>query len=500
MKKYPLCILLLSIPLGLGAASLTDLERRVTSTTLPNGLRILIYERHEIPTFTGALGVLAGGVDDPKGGTGLAHLFEHMSFKGTPVIGSRNYAKELELMKEQDAVIRELQEAQKKTGVDPTKVEDDRKKLKELEEKQQPYIVKDEIDRIYDMAGANGTNAGTSNDTTVFYTSLPSNKLELWFLMESERYKHTVLREFYTERDVVREERREYDDTPDGKLEEEFYSAAFRAHPYHEPVVGWIEDLDQLTRETAENYYRTYYVPANTVITIVGDVDPKAVLTFADKYFGDAPSAPRPPAITTREPAQRGERLIQVEWEAEPQFVMGFHKPTYPNRDAFVMDVISNVLATGRSSRLWERLVKKEQKVSDVSSGSGPGRRFDNLMIFAATPVAPATCHDVIAEIREELDRLAREPVTPTELEKALNQVKASQVRGIGSNRFAFSLLINELMYNDWRMYLKRADIVASITPQEIMDAARKYLIDENCTVAEIVRKPAPAQEVKNEK
>ncbi|MEW6364628.1 MAG: pitrilysin family protein [Acidobacteriota bacterium] len=495
-----IAIALLCYPPALAADPLADLEKRIAKHTLANGMRIVVYERHEIPTFTGVVGVRVGGVDDPKGGTGLAHLFEHMAFKGTPAIGTLDFQKELDLMKQQDVLVAQLQEAQRKRGVDPAQVDEYRKRLKDLEDQQRRYIVKDEFFRVYTTAGAPGLAAMTTNDITLYTASLPSNKLEMFFLMESERYKHPLLREFYTERDVVREERRMYDDTPRGKLEEELYSAAFRAHPYHQPVVGWMEDLDQLTREMAEEFRNEYYVPGNTVIALVGDVDTKTVIALAERYFGDVPAAPLPPPITTLEPEQRGERHVEVEWDAEPEFLMGFHVPTFPQRDAYVLTVISEILADGRSSRLYDKLVKQARVASSVSAEARPGIRYEHLIMFSATPIAPATTENVVAEIWKEIDRMKREPVTVEELQRRVNQAQARQIRVIESNRFAFSLLAFELMFNDWSGFLKWDDIVASVTPDEIMKVCRTYFQRQHCTVAEIVRPTRHTGEVSDEK
>jgi predicted Zn-dependent peptidase len=480
------------IPIGSLPALAQDLEGRVSAKTLANGLTVLIVERHEAPVFSTVYGFKVGSVDEIPGITGTAHLFEHMAFKGTPKIGTRDYAKELPIMEQSNRVGRELSlELLKRDRADQEKVKKLRTQLGELDKQQKPFIVKDEIDQIYNNAGGVGLNASTGTDLTQYYISLPSNRLELFCLVESERMKNAVLREFYTERSVIQEERKQTTEAvPMRLLNEMFMAAAFMAHPYNHPVVGWASDIDSVTLEEAIAFKKRYYSPGNCVIVVVGDVYPEAAWPLFERYFGDIPAGDPVPPIRTAEPKQLGERRVRLEFAAEPMMLMGFHKPTFPSKEDAAAQVVANVLTMGRTGRLYKDLVRDRQIAVNVGAGSSPGTRYDNLMTFSGVPRSPHTNEELEKAILEHLDKLKTEPVSDRELQKVKNNIEAGYVRSMASNQgLAMTLLRYQLLFGDWKLYLKAKDALNAVTPADVMQFAKTYLGNDNKTVAYLVRK-----------
>src|SRR5262245_154909 len=299
---------------------IASFEKRTTVKVLKNGLTVILCERPEAPVFSFFTLVDAGSVQDPQGQSGLAHMFEHMAFKGSDRVGSTNYTQEkIALEKADQAYIAYDREDRKQVGRDPKKVEALEKAYEDAVKAADQYVIENRFAEIIEREGGVGLNASTSEDSTQYYCSFPVNRLELWAYLESERFRHPVFREFYKERDVVHEERRlRVDSSPIGRMVEQFLSAAYTAHPYGRSGVGWPSELDHLTVTEAERFYRKYYVPANTVVAIVGDLKPQQVFPIIDKYFGPIPSGPRPEPLTTVEPQQFAERQVTVREQSQP--------------------------------------------------------------------------------------------------------------------------------------------------------------------------------------
>lgn len=469
-----------------------DIESKVKVHKLGNGMTFIFMERHEVPVFSAIYGFKVGSVDEVPGITGLAHLFEHMAFKGTPRIGTNDYEKEKPVMEKVNMLGAEISKELVKGGLaDKEKIEKLKKEMAELEKEQKKYIVKDEIDKIYSNAGGVGLNAGTGMDVTSYLISLPSNQLELYCLMESERMKNAFLREFYTERGVVQEERKQTTEAiPMRQLYEVFMAAAFIAHPYGHPVVGWASDINSVTLEEASEFKSKYYTPNNCVVALVGDIYPEKAIPLIEKYFADFPRGPEPPILRTKEPTQLGERRVKIEFDAEPQIMIGFHRPTYPHKHAYVMDVVASILTSGRSSRLYKDLVKSKQLAVSVSAGSGPGVRYDNLFTISATPRFPHTNEELEKAIYEHLEMLKVEPAEARELEKIKNQIEASYIQSLSSNfGMAFRLMREQLFYGDWKNMLRYKEEIIKVKPEDIMEAAKEYFTEQNRTVAFLLKK-----------
>jgi len=294
------CLLLLA-PLLASAQNLQEFEKKVTEFTLANGLHFIILERHEAPVVSFNTHVKAGSLNDPAGQTGLAHMFEHMAFKGTPWIGSKNWPEEKKALAEVEAAYARLEEERRKDlRADPKKIETLETQVKAAIDKANLYVEPNAYPRIIEENGGVGLNAGTGEEATNYFYNFPSNRIELWFLLESQRFLSPVFREFYKERDVVMEERRmRVESNPQGKLMEALLGTAFLAHPYRVGPGGWASDIQNLRLSEAEQFYKTFYFPGNITIGIAGDVNPTEAKRLADKYFSPLPARPLPPLVTT---------------------------------------------------------------------------------------------------------------------------------------------------------------------------------------------------------
>ena len=389
--RYLLILCLIALT---GIASAQDLADRVVEHTYPNGLKLLMIKRDTSPTIAPYILFKAGSVDESDDTRGIAHMLEHMLFKGTKTIGTKDYEKEKVVLAEIDRIGDALDmERAKGSKADADKITELEAALKEQQELAKEWIVTGEYTEIYTQHGSTGFNAGTSVDYTIYTVELPSNKLELWAMLESDRLKNAVLREFYVEREAVKEERRmRVDTSPGGKLYEQFIAAAFTAHPYGMPIIGWPSDIAMLNRRKAEAFFKIHYAPNNFVMVIVGNIEIDKTVALIDKYFGDMQSQPLPHEVTTQEVPQEGERRIEVEFDAEPQLMIGYHKPTIPHFDDYVLDMISAILSDGRTSRFYKNIVEEGIAVSANSINGYPGARYDNLFVVNGTPTF--TKHD----------------------------------------------------------------------------------------------------------
>ena len=478
-----------------GLADAASLEERVIEHHLQNGLTLLVMERHHAPIVAVNLTYKVGSANEHSGITGVAHLYEHMAFKGTRTIGVTDAEKERPLLEEMDRLSEALAaEIAKGEAADKARLASLKTQLTKVDEQAQRYVVPSELAALYQRSGGVGLNATTGKDLTRYFLSLPSNRLPLWAVIESNRMNDIVLREFYKEKQVVLEERRmRTDNSPSGKLYEAFASAAYMAHPYGLPVIGWPSDLQALTRGETQAFFQTYYGPANAVIAIVGDVVPKEVIALIDETFGRIPARTPSPPVQTREPSSAGERRVEVEYDAEAAVLIGFHKPPVGHPDDDVFDVIESLLSDGRTSRLYRRLIDERQLAAGISSFSDyPGSRYPNLFVVSGMPRAPHTTAELEQAVYEELDRLKKEPVGPRELEKILNQLDAGEIRSLRSNSgMASRLAYFQAITGDWREIVRKRNRVAQVTPDDIRRVATTYFVKSNRVVATLV-KPAP--------
>jgi predicted Zn-dependent peptidase len=480
------CFVVRSLSFGQDLASF---EKQTTVKKLANGLTVIICERPEAPVFSFFTHVDAGSVQDPMGKTGLAHMFEHMAFKGTDTIGTRDYAGEkVALAKVEEAYAAYLAERDKPVGRDE-------QKLKLLEQAWKDAIAaadkfsapyNNEFGQIVESQGGEGMNAFTDLDETGYNYSFPVNRLELWAYLESERFLHPVLRQFYKERNVVIEERRmRTDSSPPGRLFEQFLEEAFAAHPYHRPTIGWISDLNSFSATDAQHFFDTYYIPANMVIALVGDLKASEAMPVIEKYFSRIPGKPKPDERTTTEPPQNSERRVVLREQSQPLYVEGYHRPDFRSADDQVYDALADLMSNGRTSRLYRALVRDKQIASDAEGFTGlPGNKYPQLFAFLAVPLPGHTTQEVGDAIHAEIERVKKEDISDDELKMIKTRARANLIRSLGSNEgLANALALYQARYDDWRELFGSVDRIEKVTKADIRRVANKTFAAENRTV-----------------
>jgi len=477
----------LAAPESARAQDLAKFEKRMTEFTLDNGLTFLVLERHEAPVVSFHTYADVGAVDEVRGITGMAHLFEHMAFKGTKTIGTKDHKAEAEAMAKTDEVFLAIKAEQRKGDLaDKARLEQLQAQFKEAQEKAQEHLVHDEYEEVFSREGSAGFNAYTSQDATQYIVSLPSNKIELWMMMESDRFANPVLREFYKERQVVTEERRlSVESEPVGRLLEEFLAVAYKAHPYGDNIVGHMSDITTLTRAEAQAFFKKYYAPSNLTIAIVGDVDPDQVRQLAEKYFARIPNSSKPDPVETVEPPQLGERSVVVEDPAQPFVLIGYHKPDIHHPDDAVFDALTDIVGMGRTSRLYKSLVKEKQIAVYASGFQGmPGNKYPSLFLFYAVPARGHTNAESEEAIDAEIEKLRTELATPEELAKAKTRARAGLVRQLASNSgLASQLTFFHVLTGDWRNLFRQLDKIDKVTAEDIQRVAQEYFTTKNRTV-----------------
>ena len=488
-----LCVLFLLIQ-TVGGQDLATFEKRVTQHTLKNGWTFIIVERPVAPVFAFMTRANVGSVHEGRGVTGLAHMFEHMAFKGTPRVGTTNYEAEKKAIQELEEAYLAYQREQLAPKPDQDRLGQLREKFESKQKEAAQYVVKNEFGDIIEREGGVALNAFTSADVTGYFYALPSNKIELFAYLESERFLHPVFREFYEERDVVMEERRlRVDSHPIGRLIEQFKSTAFIAHPYHHPIIGYASDIQAYTMTDAEAFYRTYYVPSNLVTAIVGDVKAETLIPLLEKYFGRVPAGETPPPIRTIEPSSIAEKTVILKDPSQPFYLEGYHKPAVVHPDQPVYDAIDDILTNGRTSRFYRALVRDKKVAVNAGAYAGyPGEKYPHLWVAYAVPARGVSNTAVQQAIREELDRLKTEDVTDEELAKFRTRAKASVIRALGSNLgLAMNLTDYHLLFGDWRelfRYIKQLD---KVSKADIRHVATETFRDTNRVVAMIETEPA---------
>jgi predicted Zn-dependent peptidase len=475
------------------------MEHRTTVKVLPNGLTLIISERHEAPVFSFYTEVNAGSVDDPQGESGLAHMFEHIAFKGTDQIGTTNYAAEkIALDKVESAYAAYDAEFRKPAGQllgkppvgqDPRLLLDLHQKFEDAVKAAQAYVIPNQFSEIAESNGAVDLNASTAEDSTQYFWSMPSNRLELWAYLESSRIAHPVAREFYKERDVVNEERRmRIDSSPQGRLVEEFLAAAYMAHHYGVPGVGWESDITQVSATEAAAFHKKYYVPSNIVVAVVGDIDTATALPMLEKYFGRIPAGPRPEPMTTVEPPQKAERTVVLHEATQPIYLEGYHRPDYRDPDDAVYSAITDIFSNGRTSRLYRTLVRDRRLALEAEGFSGfPGVKYPGLFAFFAVPMSGHTAEEMGPAIHKQLDLLKTTDVTDAELERFKARARAGLLQSLGDNDSVASELADyQTRYGDWREIFRELNAIDAVTKADIRRVAQKTFVDSNRTVARI--------------
>lgn len=472
------------------AQTFEAIKSQVKVHVLDNGMKFIVLERHEAPVVSFHVYADVGSANESYGITGISHLLEHMAFKGTQIVGTRDYKAEAKILEELDVLYDEMKRENAKPKPDPEKLKAMEEKFETLRKKAKEYVINNEYFDMMMREGDRGVNAYTSNDATQYINSLPSNKVEFWMAMTSDRFLNPVFREFFKERDVVMEERRLGLETrPMGKLIEDFTAAAFKAHPYHHSVVGHMSDVEKTTRKDVEEYFKKFYGPSNLTVGIVGDVKAEEVFKLAEVYFGRIPSGPKPEAVRTKEPEQWGERRVIVETKSQPIMIVGYHCPDARHKDSRPLEAMANIIGQGRSSRLNQVLVKeKKVAVAVVSIFGFPSDKFSNLTVFYAVPSRGHTSAECLELIDEEIEKIKKESVTPEELTK----FKRGAVKGIlsqmkSNSRMAALLTYADVVLGDWKLMFEQIEEIRAITAEEVKRVANKYLVKKHRTIGEIV-------------
>ncbi|PMB17793.1 M16 family metallopeptidase [Fischerella thermalis] len=462
--------------------------KQLTEFRLDNGMKFIVLERHQAPVVSFLTYADVGGVDEPDKKTGVAHFLEHLAFKGTTRIGTKNYKAEKPLLDKLDQLAAQIEAAQaagKKEEVAKLTAQ-----FEQVEAQAAKLVNQNELGRIVEQAGGVNLNANTSTEATRYFYSFPANKLELWMSLESERFLEPVFREFYKEKNVILEERRlRVDNSPIGMMLEKFIDTAFQVHPYRRPIIGYDEDIRNLTREDVQKFFDTYYVPSNLTMAVVGDVNPKEVKRLAQIYFGRYKAKPKAVAKLPVEPPQKQTREVTVKLNSQPWYLEGYHRPALTHPDDAVYEIIASLLSDGRTSRLYKSLVEKQQLALSAQGFSGfPGNKYPNLMLFYALTAPGHTVDEVAIALRQEIDRLKTEPVSAMELDRVKTKARAELLRSLDSNMgMAQQLLEYEVKTGSWRNLFKQLEQLQAVSAADVQRVAKATFTSENRTIGKLL-------------
>ncbi|MBD2110924.1 MULTISPECIES: M16 family metallopeptidase [Cyanophyceae] len=464
----------------------------VTEFTLENGMKFIVLERHQAPVVSFMIHANVGAVDETDGKTGVAHYLEHLAFKGTSRIGTKDFAAEQQLMTQLDAVFNDLLAAQ--TAGDTAKAAELQEELAALQKQAASFVEQNQYGQIIQQAGGVGLNATTSADETRYFYSLPANKLELWMSLESERFLDPVFREFYEEKDVILEERRmRVDNSPIGTMIERFLEEAFVSHPYRRPVIGYQDDLFVATREDVQTFYDTYYGPANLTAAVVGDVDPAEVKRLAEVYFSRYTPRAVPPEPAIDELPQTAPKEFSLALPSEPWYLEGYHRPSLRHPDHVIYGMIESLLMGGRTSRIYKTVVDEARIALDIGSLNGfPGDRYDNIFLIYGLTAPGHTPEEIGTLFAQEIDRIKQEPVSPEELDRVKTQARAGLLQSLASNGGMASLLAEyQAKTGDWRNIFNNLKAIEAVSAADIQRVAQTLFRPESRTVGKLVQAPS---------
>ena len=465
------------------SSALAAMASKVHYETLPNGIRVILYNRGIAPVFSGAVVVRVGGSDEVVGETGISHLFEHMAFKGTKTVGTKDFSKEQRLLRRLEEISAESDAANHLTAEQKAEWDEIHEELKEI-------WIGDDFSRRYEQHGGVGQNATTDKEFTKYFVDLPRSAFEFWCRMESDRLISPVMRQFYQERDVVLEERRmRFDDDPGGRLYELLLGVAYQRHPYRAPVIGYEKDIRGLTATELEAFRKKYYVPSNIVVSVVGRVNPAEDMKLISKYFGAIPTAPAIKRDIDTEPEPTGERRVTLKMRASPQIIIAYAKPNYPNPDDPPLTVAAEILAGSKISPLYVELVKRRQLAAAIGQEEGPGVAYPNLLMFEATVKAPHTNDALLYAFDSVMDRFRRNGPTQEQLDIAKRSIGMEYLGHLQSSQsLALDFASSELVYGSWKASVEWYDKMTQVTVDDVKRVAQKYLVDDRRTIATIER------------
>ena len=481
MRKVSGIVACIAGALLLAAPAQAGVSLPVHKEVLPNGLTVLLHPNKQAPTVSCRLFYVTGSVHEVPGKSGLAHILEHELFKGTNKVGVTDSVADAKFLASEDslqALIRPAKLAGDTATVKKLTAEHD-----SLLNEQRKLFVKDELWSAYQSAGGTGLNAFTTDLMTAYIVTLPKDKIELFMWFESDRMQNAVLREFYSERDVVREERRmRYDDKPTGRFFETMNSLIYEAFPYRVPTIGWPSDIMNLTREMADEHYRKYYKPRNAILVLAGDLDTTSTMEMVKKYFGNIPAGETFPPLTIRDPEQAGEkRFTQVRPDAPNLYLLVFKTPEVGSKDLYALDIAEGVL-NGRSGRLYKRLVEEEKLAVSVKAGNSPNKYVSEFSVMVSLKL-DADVNKVEKIVWEELEKLKTTPVSEREFQKVKNAAYAGLVRSFTDMENVATMLAWYEMYGDYHIFLNWADELEKVTPAQVQDVAKSTFVRDHSVV-----------------
>ncbi|MFH0938299.1 MAG: pitrilysin family protein [Planctomycetota bacterium] len=543
IKRVVCCSALLAAAVTAADNDFSEVQARVVSFTLENGLTVILYPRGDAPVIACVTYIKVGSVDEHKGITGIAHQLEHLAFNGTPHIGTKNYDAEKKALQELDQITAEIRIYQEKLPekyrdafaaavanaaaapvatdrhpvieplaalldewkkadlpLDPSEQTALLKLLRTFAEKAheaEQYIEQNQYASVIDRNGGVGLNAFTGADRTVYHVSLPSNKLELWAALESDRYLNMVPRQLEKEKLVILEERRSRTDSNAfGRLYEALLSEAFQIHPYGHAVIGSRADILNYTRDKVMNFYRRHYTPRNTIVTVVGDIDVVAARKLITDYFSHIPTGQEPVKIVAVEPPQTVERRVEVEFPAQPLVLVAYHIPEHHHPDTPALTILNEIVSSGRASRLYAHLVKTK-KAATAGSWIGPGARFPRLLYFSVEPIEGDTPDNIEAALLAEIEKLKTELPTAAEMQRVITRYRAQVLRDLRSNLgLAQQLADYQALSGDWRALFDEIQQISAVKSEQITAVARKYLTRQNCAFGRIISTNPPAPRI----
>ena len=491
MRVSCLCSLVLFAGLVVSAQDFQVLQKNTSEFTLPNGLHFIVLQRQELPVVAFHTLVNVGSMHDPGGQTGLAHMFEHLAFKGTENIGTRGWPEEKKALDAvEEAYDRMEAEANKGVKADQMRVDMLRNQYRLAADNAQRLAASADYRRILEENGAVNLTALASTASMEYSYSLPSNRAELWFLMESQRLMHPAFREFYQERDVIAEEyRQRVESNPQGKLQVEALSAAFKAHPYRNPSGGWPGDIANLRRTRAQAFYERYYVPGNITVAIVGDITAAEAKRLAERYFGPMPARPLPPVVATEEPSQNGPKTVTLEMPGLPVTAIGYKRPSQYDKDDIPLDLIQILLSQGRAGLLYNELVQEKRLAQQAQAIAAiPDDRYPSLFVFLLAPAQGHTVEENQRALEELLQRFKSTPVEQPVLQRVKALGRANLVRRMSGNADLAGLLAQyAVSYGDWRKLFTALDDLNQVKAEDVQRAANRCFVATGRTTVQTV-------------
>ena len=449
--------------------------------TLDNGIRVIMFRRGIAPVFAGAVVVRVGGSDETPGETGIAHMLEHMAFKGTPEIGTKNFSQEQRLLRELETIVAETDEK----GVLPAAAQ---ARWDAVQASLQKLWLSEQYTREFENRGATGMNATTDSELTRYFVNMPRAAFEFWCAMEAARILKPVMRQFYQERDVVLEERRmRFENQPDGKLYEQLLGLSYLMHPYRNPVIGYESDIRALTATKIADFHKRYYVPGNIVVSLVGDIDPDRDIELVRKHFGAVAVGPVPKRPMIQESEQMGERMFRLRAPSAPQLLIAYRKPNYPHPDDAPITVATRLLSASSRSPLYRQLLQEDQIISGVDVDEGPGMAYPNLAIFQLTPKGKHTNDETLRAFDRVLDQVKSQPIDQELLTVTKRGIALEHLEQMKSNQtLALNLAGSESLFGSWRAVIDWYDAAMVVTPEDVKRVLNQYFVAEKRTVGKL--------------